>query len=189
MPDLPDAPRFEFDGFLLTLPGPSAAARMAAYMERNLERFAPSMPEPGAGFPSEAYHRGLLDRWMSEWEQGTGVRLALFEGDEEGRVVGNVSYTNIARGPFLACFLGYMLDRDHEGKGVMYEALRRSNAWVFDTLGLHRIMANHLPANERSGRLLRRLGFQVEGYARDYLLLDGVWKDHVLTALVNPAHR
>ena len=42
-----------------------------------------------------------------------------------------------------------------------------------------------MPTNERSARLLRRLGFAVEGYARDYLLLDGQWRDHVMTALIN----
>lgn len=48
-------------------------------------------------------------------------------------------------------------------------------------------MANYVPTNERSGRLLRRLGFTVEGYARDYLFIDGAWRDHVLTSLTNPA--
>lgn len=43
-------------------------------------------------------------------------------------------------------------------------------------------MANYMPTNEQSGRLLRKLGFSVEGYARDYLLLQGTWKDHPLTS-------
>ncbi len=46
-------------------------------------------------------------------------------------------------------------------------------------------MANYVPTNERSGRLLRRLGFTVEGYARDYLCLNGTWQDHILTSLIN----
>jgi ribosomal-protein-alanine N-acetyltransferase len=48
-------------------------------------------------------------------------------------------------------------------------------------------MANYVPTNERSGRLLRRLGFVVEGYARDYLFIGGRFQDHVLTALTNGA--
>jgi ribosomal-protein-alanine N-acetyltransferase len=68
----------------------------------------------------------------------------------------------------------------------MQEALTGAIAYVFDELRLHRIMANYMPINERSGRLLRRLGFVVEGYARDYLFIAGGWRDHVLTALVNP---
>jgi ribosomal-protein-alanine N-acetyltransferase len=46
-------------------------------------------------------------------------------------------------------------------------------------------MANYMPANERSGKLLKRLGFTVEGYARDYLFIAGAWQDHVLTSLAN----
>jgi hypothetical protein len=45
---------------------------------------------------------------------------------------------------------------------------------------------NDIPTNERSGRLLRRLGFQVEGYARDYLYIHDGWRDHILTSLTNP---
>ena len=47
-------------------------------------------------------------------------------------------------------------------------------------------MANYLPINERSGRLLKRLGFKVEGYARDYIFINGAWQDHILTAMLNP---
>ncbi|MNL86782.1 ribosomal-protein-S5-alanine N-acetyltransferase [compost metagenome] len=48
-------------------------------------------------------------------------------------------------------------------------------------------MANYIPENERSGALLKRLGFEVEGLARDYLKINGAWRDHVLTARINDA--
>ena len=56
----------------------------------------------------------------------------------------------------------------------------------FNELGLHRIMANHMPDNERSAGLLKSLGFEREGYAREYLYINGRWEDHVLNALINP---
>ena len=65
----------------------------------------------------------------------------------------------------------------------MSEALRAAIDYVFSELRLHRIMANYMPANERSGRLLRRMGFTVEGYARDYMSIAGEWRDHILTSL------
>ena len=68
----------------------------------------------------------------------------------------------------------------------MAQALRATNAFVFDSMRLHRIMANYRPENERSARLLERLGFVREGLAKDYLFIDGAWRDHILTALVNP---
>jgi ribosomal-protein-alanine N-acetyltransferase len=67
----------------------------------------------------------------------------------------------------------------------MIEALQAAIAFVFGPLRVHRIQANYMPHNLRSGRLLERLGFVEEGLARDYLLIDGRWRDHVLTSLTN----
>lgn len=58
--------------------------------------------------------------------------------------------------------------------------------FAFGTLRLHRIMANYLPHNTRSGAVLSRLGFKREGYAEAYLFINGKWQDHILTPLVNP---
>ena len=69
---------------------------------------------------------------------------------------------------------------------MMREALAGAIGYVFGQLGLHPIMANHMPANRRSGQLLARLGLEVEGRARAYLKINGAWEDHVLTALVAP---
>ncbi len=104
----------------------------------------------------------------------------------EGDVLGVVNFSNFVWGYFRACHLGFALDERWQGRGVMREALEASIAYVFDELGLHRVMANHLPTNERSARVLRAMGFVPEGYARDYLFIRGAWRDHVLTALTNP---
>ena len=82
--------------------------------------------------------------------------------------------------------LGYALDADMQGQGLMPEAVQAVIAFAFGPLNLHRIRACYLPTNERSGAALRRLGFVVEGYARDYLLIDGRWQDQILTGLINP---
>ena len=70
----------------------------------------------------------------------------------------------------------------------MSETLIAAIGFVFEELDLHRIMANHLPDNERSARLLARLGFEREGFAKSCLKIDGRWRDHVLTSLLNPSH-
>jgi ribosomal-protein-alanine N-acetyltransferase len=59
-------------------------------------------------------------------------------------------------------------------------------AHAFGALGLHRMMASYMPRNRRSGTVLRRAGFVVEGYARAYLMINGRWEDHLMTAIVNP---
>jgi ribosomal-protein-alanine N-acetyltransferase len=68
----------------------------------------------------------------------------------------------------------------------MFEALYSSKDYIFNVLKLHRIIANYLPRNRRSGALLERLGFEIEGEAKELLKINGVWEDHVMTSLINP---
>jgi ribosomal-protein-alanine N-acetyltransferase len=119
-------------------------------------------------------------------DRGFALALWLVPRAGERRIIGKVRYSNIVRGPAQFCFLGYDLDESSQGHGYMTEALRAANEFAFSTLNLHRIMANFIPRNERSGAVLKRLGFTFEGYARDYLRINGRWEDHVLTSLTNP---
>lgn len=43
------------------------------------------------------------------------------------------------------------------------------------------------PENIRSVVLLQRLGFEDEGLAREYLFINGAWRDHRMFALRNEA--
>ena len=105
---------------------------------------------------------------------------------QTGAMLAACNFTNIVRGIFQACHLGFSVDHALQGQGLMYEVAQVGITYMFDTQGLHRIMANHLPSNVRSEQLLRRLGFVREGHARAYLKIAGQWEDHVLNALVNP---
>ncbi|RDS85542.1 GNAT family N-acetyltransferase [Dyella psychrodurans] len=112
-----------------------------------------------------------------------GYPLIAFDVDEE-TVLATFTFANVVRGAFQACHLGYGVAERMQGQGLMREVLEPGIAWAFGELGLHRVMANYLPRNERSARLLAQLGFEREGYAKRYLQIAGVWEDHVLTALV-----
>ena len=96
-----------------------------------------------------------------------------------------VSISRVVRGPFQACTLGFSIARASEGRGRMTTVVSTGVGIMFDDYGLHRIMANHMPHNDRSRRVLERCGFVREGYAKAYLKIAGRWEDHVLTALVN----
>jgi ribosomal-protein-alanine N-acetyltransferase len=170
---------------VLRIPEATVAPAWLDYLQRNAEHFASCSPR-AASAPTLASCEASLRAARDDYEAGRGLRIVGFLRDDESHVLADIGLSNIVRGPFQACHLGYRLDRAHEGRGYMREMLRAVVAHAFESLRLHRIMANYVPTNERSGRVLRSLGFQVEGYARDYLKLDGVWKDHLLTSLVNP---
>lgn len=99
-------------------------------------------------------------------------------------IIASFTLANVVRGAFQACHLGYGMAAHRQGQGLMQEALEVALSWAFHELDLHRVMANYMPRNERSGRLLERLGFEREGYAKRYLQIAGVWEDHVLTSRI-----
>lgn len=184
-----ELPELHTERLTLRLARPGMQAAIARFLadnfEGHLDRWSP--PVTTVAF-TEAFWRERLGAAVDEFATGRGARFVLQQKDAAigEAVLGTCNYTNIVRGPFLACHLGYQIGRAYEGRGLMAEALRATNAYVFDRLRLHRIMANYRPENDRSRRLLERLGFVREGLARDYLFIDGAWRDHVLTALVNP---
>jgi len=181
-------PVIETERLRLTLPEQDAAPRMVRYFLANREHHAPWSPVPPPGFFTEEFWRDRLRRNREEFAADRSLRLFLFARDAaDGPVLGTCNLSEFVRGAFQACYLGFALDAGAVGRGLMYEAARATIDFAFGQLRLHRVMANYIPTNERSGRLLRRLGFVVEGYARDYLRIAGEWRDHVLTSLTNPA--
>jgi [ribosomal protein S5]-alanine N-acetyltransferase len=173
----------------LRLARPGMEQAHVRFLEENhATHLAPWSPPPAPGYFTAAFWAERLEGALEEYRAGRSLRLVMQPrgSPPEGEIVGTVNYTNIVRGAFQACHLGYQLAARHEGQGLMSEALRAANAYVFDEVKLHRIMANYRPENARSARVLERLGFRHEGLAKDYLFIDGAWRDHNLTALVNP---
>lgn len=164
---------------------PRHAQPMADFFRRNDEHLARWDPPRPAGIATLKFWQAECERAVEEYDEGSVARWILLKHGDDANIIGRISYTQIARGPFQSCLLGYAIDAHHQGYGLMREALQATNRHAFETLRLHRIQANYIPANIRSGRLLRRLGFRREGLAPQYLYVDGAWRDHVLTALTN----
>lgn len=118
-------------------------------------------------------------------ERGQLVKLWLCKAEEPDRVIGSVALSNIVRGVFLSCHLGYRLDGAEEGKGYMTEAVKELTAYAFQKLGLHRIEANIMPRNAASLKVTEKLGFYHEGLAKQYLRINGKWEDHIHMVLLN----
>ncbi|WP_020186580.1 GNAT family protein [Methylopila sp. 73B] len=127
-------------------------------------------------------YRRRLKRYVREIEQDQAYPFFVF--DAEGRLVGGVTLSQVRRGVAQTCSVGYWMGERHAGRGLMTKAVRALAPFVFTQLKLRRIEAACLPFNAASIRLLEKTGFQKEGYAREYLCIDGVWQDHLLYALL-----
>ncbi len=170
--------------------GPDDAAALLRYHVDNwehLRRWSPPIPPD---FLSHGYWERRLIAERVSFEAGRAARWAVsWRDDPEQRLIGTIGLSEIVRGPLGQGYLGYGLADREQGKGVMTEAVAAVAQLAFEGLRLHQISANYVPTNEASGRVLRRCGFAVVGYVRDYLYIDGAWRDHVMTMLTDPTGR
>jgi ribosomal-protein-alanine N-acetyltransferase len=123
-----------------------------------------------------------------EWLRTNGMvhrreRLLVCRRSDD-RILGLANLSQIVRGSFQSCFLGYWVGAEFANQGYMKEALPQITEAAFGRLKLHRIEANIRPENEASIRLVRGAGFQLEGYSPRYLKIAGEWCDHERWAIL-----
>ena len=100
-------------------------------------------------------------------------------------LVGGISISNISRGISQSCSLGYWIGQKYARRGYMTEAVSIAVDLAFNILKLHRVEAACIPENIASKSVLNKVGFTEEGYARKYLQINGIWKDHILFAMLS----
>jgi [ribosomal protein S5]-alanine N-acetyltransferase len=178
-------PKLESSRTILRLAEPDEVAAIIDYYISNRDHLAPFEPIRQKIFYTETYWYKEVKTHLDAFNADQSLKLFLFEKEHSKVIIGSINFANFVRGAFQSCTLGYSVAVAFEGKGYMSEALKVAINYVFSELNLHRIMAAYLTHNQRSALLLKRLGFLVEGYVRDYLMINGQWQDHVLTSLIN----
>ncbi len=145
-----------------------------------LEPWEPSWPHNALTYN---YFCGLLRRHWRDWRNGRAYSFLVFTHGDDGKsggLLGGIALNDIQRGIAQKGTLGYWMAERHAGQGYMTEAANLVCDFAFQTLRLHRVEASCLPRNEPSKKLLIRLGFEEEGFAKAYLQINGKWEDHLL---------
>ena len=162
------------------------AAQILDYYVRNRAHLEPWEPIRAPQFSTLDFHRDECTKAERARRRDEYVRFAAFSRDD-GALVALFNLWNIRRGVIYCAIIGYSVDEAHVGRGFATEAGAAVVDYAFGRLNLHRLETSYHPRNERSGRVLRKLGFAVEGYAREYLRMRGGWQDAILVSRVNPA--
>ncbi|MFH4737311.1 ribosomal protein S5-alanine N-acetyltransferase [Vibrio diabolicus] len=176
----------KLDGDLLLRTAEIGDADMIAeYFQANREYLKLFEPKREEAFFSVNGWLQKLIKLNELHRMGLGYYCLLVRASS-GEMLGTISFSNLSRFPFYSCNVGYSLAEKAQGHGYMRRGLTMACDYMFNVQKLHRIQAGYMPHNKRSESVLEHVGFNREGYAKDYLLINGEWQDHVLTSLINP---
>jgi len=143
-----------------------------------LKPFEPTWPD---GCLTADFFDRRVKRLASEWAHDRTYAFLIFLQD--GTLVGGININNVCRGAANYGSLGYWLDEQAQGNGYMTEAADAVLDYAFRVLHFSRMNAATLPHNHKSRAMLQRLNFAEEGFARNYIQIDGRRQDHVLYGL------
>ncbi|MGB9385936.1 MAG: GNAT family protein [Pseudolabrys sp.] len=168
-------------GVTLRPPHSGDFAEWAALRETSRAFLTPWEPTwPPDDLTRSAFRR-RLKRYAEDQRGDLAYAFLIFRSDDNA-MVGGLTLANIRRGVAQAGSIGYWIGAPFVRKGYMTAAVRALIPYGFTTLRLHRLEAACIPDNTASIRLLERTAFKREGYARDYLCINGIWQDHLLYA-------
>jgi ribosomal-protein-alanine N-acetyltransferase len=168
-------------GVLLRVPRASDHAEWADLRERSRAFLAPWEPTWPDDDLTRAAFRRRLQRYTRDQQSDLAYAFLIFRASDHA-MVGGVTLNNVRRGVAQAASLGYWIGQQHARQGYMSAALAALVPFAHGALRLKRLEAACLPHNAASIRLLEKLRFTREGYARRYLCIAGEWQDHVLYA-------
>jgi ribosomal-protein-alanine N-acetyltransferase len=168
-------------GVLLRAPQMTDHAEWAGLREESRNFLTPWEPVWPADDLSRASFRRRVRRYAEDQRTDQAYAFLIFR-DADGALVGGLTLANIRRGVAQAGNIGYWVGERFKRQGYMTGAVQALIPFAFETLRLHRLEAACLPSNNASIGLLEKTGFRREGYAREYLCINGVWADHLLYA-------
>lgn len=102
----------------------------------------------------------------------------------QGEIVGQLNVANILHGSVSSCVIGYWIAPEVAGRGITPTAVALAMDYMFNAVGLHRVEIDIRPENGASIRVVQKLGLRFEGVKKNYIHIDGDWRDHYVFALI-----
>ncbi len=153
----------------------------AMIRERSREFLTPWEPTWPLDDLTRSAFRRRLKRYAEDQRSDQSYAFFIFTADRR-TLLGGLTLANVRRGVAQAASVGYWIGVPFARRGLMGAAVRAIMPYSFSVLRLHRLEAACIPTNTASIRLLESCGFAHEGYARQYLCINGIWQDHLLYA-------
>lgn len=148
-----------------------------------LEPWEASSPAGPSQLPTYAGMVRVLNQQAKDAAALPFIITERVPGLSKPAIVGQLTVSSILWGSAMSATLGYWVDQDRAGRGIVPTAVAMATDHCFQTLGLHRMEINIRPENVASLRVVEKLGFRDEGLRPRFLHINGRWADHRSFAL------
>ena len=169
---------------ILTTSVKKMANSILEFYQKNRDHLRHWEEEKGSGFYTVQAQKIIIKYEQNRLAENTELNFWITKKNSI-QVIGKVSVFGIIGGNFSSCIVGYKLDQEHVGYGYMNEALEKVIEFLFNSLNIRRIEINILPENERSLNVVKRLNFTFENEIKEYIYINGVWRDHLRFVKIN----
>jgi len=150
------------------------SGQLLTYYKSNKKHLEKWEPKRESNYYTNPFFRNLIIKRLEEIENGQSIRFVIMPKDNS-TIIGVCNYTEITN---RKCHLGYSISKEYEGQGLMYEALLRTNQYIFYKTDINIIQASIIINNHRSKNLLHKLLFKYQGIINNYLEINGKLEDH-----------
>lgn len=168
----------ETERIVLREPEESDLEMLRAYHRRNAVRFALWDAVPG---DEPEAHLTWIRSHRAERKAGRPVAFLGFDRSTT-ELVGLVALSGFSTEPPSA-MINYSLDEAYEGKGYAFEMAAYLARYAFEELQMISITASVRIGNERSLRLLERLGFVIVARSPEFPGLGHLFHPHAIAVL------
>ncbi len=124
----------------------------------------------------------FIQRVNEAADNNTGISWSVCLADSD-KMIGTIALWRLIKEHHRA-EIGYVLHPEHQGKGMMNEAMVAVLEYAFQTMNLHSIEANINPLNVASQRLLERNKFVKEAHFKENYHYKGQFFDSAIYSLV-----
>jgi ribosomal-protein-serine acetyltransferase len=142
-------------------------------VERNRESLREWLPWVDRTNSAEDIRNYIRTLAVPQFEANQGPNCGIWVGEELAGSIGchAIDWAN------RNCSVGYWLDAEFRGRGLMTRCCAVLLDYLFNELKLHRVYIRCGTGNARSCAIPERLGFQREGIEREADRVGGRWVD------------
>lgn len=167
------------DEIELALPDLSMAEAVAEPVRRNLTHLQKWMPWATDDYSVESASE-FIQRTLRDFAEAGRFDALIIAS---GKVIGAIGFHNLSTANKSA-HIGYWIDKDFEGRGIITRCCRVLVNYLYDVRGLNRVQINCNVENTRSRAVAERLGFKLEGIHRQVEYINGRFGDWAVYAML-----